>query len=154
MRRMLSYKLNTIKFLDSVSENIKQVLEESKTEETDDLTTNTIRINLNKVEEPGMMLNAKLMLFSPQLKEEIDRIRAVHNFVPTNNVLMELSTTVKDVTVDDAVKQIEKVLATLPGGMKGWFNVVADQGKLSLGINSPMTRLTGTESVDPLLDIV
>jgi len=155
MRRLLGYKLSTVKFLDSMSENIKSVVEESKADSTgDDLITNSVRLNLNKFDEAGMMLNARLTFLSPQLKEELNRIRGVHSFGSQDNVLFEFKAAVKDISADEAVKQVEKLLSTLPASMKGWFHVCNDGGLVSLGINSPIARLTGVEAVDPLLDIV
>lgn len=100
------------------------------------------------------MLNAKLTFLSPQLHDELNRIRGVHGFGTADNVLFEIRTAIKGISCADAVKQIEKLLAPLPAAMKGWFHVCVDGGYLSFGINSPIARLSGMEPVDPLLDVV
>lgn len=64
MRRLLAFKLNALKFVDSISGTLKEVVEEAKTSSANEIATNTVSININKVEHSGLSLYGKGMLLT------------------------------------------------------------------------------------------
>jgi len=57
----------------------------------------SFRINLNKFDQSGLMVSAKLNILSPAVTEEYNRIRTVHNFKPAlHNILAEVCFEVKN----------------------------------------------------------
>jgi len=152
MRRFLAWKLKTIKFLDAISGGVKEALEESKSDPTaTELQTSNVSVNINKFEHAGMMLSAKLMVFSNPLKEELLRLRAIHNFKQENHFFVELAFTVKDTTVSEAVTKIDSFLTPLPSETRALFNVIQDGGRVAIGFVSAIP-LQGTEPLDPILN--
>ena len=79
MRRMLALKLKTLKFIDQISGNIKDVVNEAESEAIE-INTNTLSVNINKVDHAGTTLYLKLMGLSPELNHEIARLKGMHTF--------------------------------------------------------------------------
>jgi len=63
MRRLLAIKLNTLKFVDQIQGTIKETVVEAKNEAVD-ISTNSLSININKVEHAGLAFFLKMMLLS------------------------------------------------------------------------------------------
>jgi hypothetical protein len=49
MRSLLSFKLKSLKFLDQISDQVKEVLESASTESAADISTSSLSVNINKV---------------------------------------------------------------------------------------------------------
>lgn len=70
MRRLLAFKLKSVKFFGTISNTLTDVLSEAEESQVaDDLQTDSLSLNLNKVELAGTTLHTKLMLLSHEVKE-------------------------------------------------------------------------------------
>ena len=67
MRRLLASKLTALRLLDQLSAPVKEVLADATHSDIDDISTNSLTININSVnvETPGLALDAKLLFLSP-----------------------------------------------------------------------------------------
>ncbi len=67
MRRLLGFKLKTVKFFGNIQSTLQEVIEESKTEQAE-INNNHLSLNINKVQNAGTTINAKLMLLSHEAR--------------------------------------------------------------------------------------
>lgn len=79
MRRLLGFKLKSTQFFGHIQDVLSQTIEEAKNEEVQ-LNTNHFSLNINKVQNASTTVSAKLMLLSPEAKQEYTRMRVLHNF--------------------------------------------------------------------------
>lgn len=63
MRKLLGFKLKALKFADQISGTVREVVNEASAAAVE-LSTNSLVININKVEHAGFSVYAKLMLLS------------------------------------------------------------------------------------------
>jgi hypothetical protein len=97
MRRLLGFKLSTVKFFGNIQGSLSQVIEECKSDKVE-INTSHISININKVQNAGTTLHAKLMLLSNEAKQEYHRMRVLHNFGFTEDqrpVIVSVSAEIK-----------------------------------------------------------
>lgn len=64
MRRLLAFKLNALKFMESISGTLKDTVTEASKEAVD-VSTNHVSININKVAHAGFSIYAKGNLLTP-----------------------------------------------------------------------------------------
>jgi hypothetical protein len=70
------------------------------------MSSNSIRISINKVEQAGLTVSAKMMFISPELKDEYYRIKALHKF----SVPIEDTAFIADVTIRIKSGNLQEVL--------------------------------------------
>jgi len=95
--------------MSKVSDNLQDVINSAATDANPgDITTSSLRVNINKFENSGTMLNAKLMLLSPAANEEYHKIKLTHSMETSSPLIPigELSYDVKGIELDEAVKQV------------------------------------------------
>lgn len=82
MRRILSSKLKTQKFVDQLSAPIKEVLANASKEDAKDISTNSFTVSVNGADQgdAGTSLDVKVLFLSPELEREHVSIRALHSF--------------------------------------------------------------------------
>jgi hypothetical protein len=74
MRKLLAFKLTTLRFVDQIQGTFKNVVEEAKQGGQVEISTNSLSLNINKVEHAGFSIYAKLMLLSQEAKHERDTL--------------------------------------------------------------------------------
>ena len=79
MRKLLAFKLKAVKFADSISGVVRDVVNDASANA--ELSTNSLTININKVEHAGLSMYAKLMLLSKEATEYNLRTKTLHNIV-------------------------------------------------------------------------
>ncbi len=77
MRRLLAFKLNTLKFVDSISGTLNETIQEAASQQVD-IATNTASININKVENSGFGIFLKGMLLTQEVKNDYASIKGLH----------------------------------------------------------------------------
>ncbi len=71
MRQMLGIKLKAVKALNTVSGNLKEVVEEAAKEANPaDMSCNSFKVNVNKFDTSGIMISTVAHLLSPAANEE------------------------------------------------------------------------------------
>lgn len=79
MRRLLSFKLKTTKFVDAIGGTLKDVVSDESSHDPE-VSTNSLSININKVMNAGTTLNFKALVLTPEVDEEYNRIKQLHKF--------------------------------------------------------------------------
>jgi len=79
MRNLLGYKLTALKFLDSISGTLKDTIAEAATQKVD-ISTNSLSININKVEHAGFSIYLKGLLLTEEVKNDYNTIKGIHKF--------------------------------------------------------------------------
>ena len=79
MRRLLAFKIKTNKFFGTIQGTLGEVISDSSADLID-IATNTLSVNLNKVEHAGTTVNVKVMILSKDVKQEFIRLKALHSF--------------------------------------------------------------------------
>jgi ubiquinone/menaquinone biosynthesis C-methylase UbiE len=69
MRKLLGFKLNALKFVDSISGTLKETVQEA-TNEAVDISTSSLSVNINKVEHAGFSIYVKGNLLTPENKND------------------------------------------------------------------------------------
>lgn len=64
MRSLLAFKINTLKFIDSISGTLKDTVQEAAEQKASEVSTNSLSFNINKVEHAGFSIFVKGMLLS------------------------------------------------------------------------------------------
>lgn len=110
MRRLLAFKLKTLKFMDTISGTLQDVIADATSEQVE-IATNSLKISINDFQHAGTTLYVRFMGFSPELKTEFERIKSIHQFqIPEEDqkAYISISFDVKDGNADDIVKQIDE----------------------------------------------
>ena len=162
MRGLLGAKLNTLRFFDSISENLKRSMDESASEAThEDMNTNQVSLNFNKFEQSGIMISGKMMFFSPVLEEEHNRHKLKHRFegVPDleEKAIFTLAFPVKNVTPEEAVAKITELVDSLglPHHLRNHISIIQDLEQVCIGFPSPKkVKKEELDSFRPVLEQV
>lgn len=104
MRRLLAAKIKGLKLLDTLTGPLKEVLGEIADSGIEDITTNSLTININNVdsEKPGTSIDAKILFLSPELSKEHLRIRTLHSFPADADFVINLAVAIKH----DAIAEV------------------------------------------------
>ena len=78
MRRLLAFKLKTMKLFGTISGTLKDVITQAGTD--NEISVNSLSLNINKVLHAGTTVMAKLLFLSPELIAEHYRIKTLHKF--------------------------------------------------------------------------
>ena len=116
MRRLLAFKIRTNKFFGTIQGTLGDVLNDS-TADNIDLATNTVSLNLNKVEHAGTTVNVKVLLLSNDVKQEFIRLKALHSFQEAegeNSVLLNLALEIKDGKTAEVRAKIDEIVTQFP----------------------------------------
>lgn len=147
IRRLLNFKLKTSKFVDAVGGNLKEVVDEAS-QEDQNISTNHLSININKVQNPGTTINAKLLIVAPELKEAYDRIRQMHPLKSqggedSNQIILTLTADLKDISVAEFISKLDETVksADIDKELLNRVSYVADGDKLSLAFDVPVSPL-------------
>lgn len=84
MRKLLAFKIKTLKFVDSISGTIREVVDDASSIE-DPLSTNTLSINVNKVENPGLTLSGKVLILSQETENAYNEAKNLHKLELTSD---------------------------------------------------------------------
>jgi len=111
MRKLLSFKLKALKFADTISGTLRDVVAEASAAAVE-LTTNQLQININKVEEAGHSVYVKLMIASNEAKEAFLAAKTAHNFgdIPEDHSIGQISFAVQGGTADEVIAKIDTAL--------------------------------------------
>jgi hypothetical protein len=102
MRNLLSFKLTSLKLLDTLSGPMKEVLSDATQQDAHNISTSSFTLNLNEVKVPGLSVDAKLLFLSPSLHKEHLHVRALHSFPADATLVANLSVEVRH----DAISKI------------------------------------------------
>ena len=80
MRNLLSFKLKSLKLIDTLSAPMKEVMSDLTQQDAYNISTSSFTLNLNEVKEPGLAIDVKLLFLSPSLHKEHLHVRALHSF--------------------------------------------------------------------------
>jgi hypothetical protein len=80
MRNLLSFKLKSLKLIDTLSAPMKEVMSDLTQQDAHNISTSSFTLNLNEVKEPGLAIDVKLLFLSPSLHKEHLHVRALHSF--------------------------------------------------------------------------
>ena len=155
MRRLLAFKLKTLKFMDTIGGTLKDVVAEADSVE---ISTSALSINLNKVEKPGLSVFAKAMFLSPDLKEEYYRIKALHKFgIPEHDapIFGNLTLNIKDGDITAALAKCEEYISNPEnklGALKDLLSFTAEGHRLCIGYAIP--RFTIGELIEDGQDMI
>lgn len=95
MRRLLSFKIQALKFADHITGTLKDIVNDAGSIHSD-ITTSQLTINLNQFEEAGLSIYSKFFLLSPELKDEYAKIRGLHTFgIPEDYAPIVLNVTLQ-----------------------------------------------------------
>ncbi len=78
MRALLSSKVTAMKLVDTLSTPMQEVLAEVTETSLSDIATSSLTVNINIIEEPGLAIDAKLLLLSQELQKEHLRVKTLH----------------------------------------------------------------------------
>lgn len=67
MRTLLGSKVTALKLMDTLSAPMKQILGDVTEASIHDISTSSLTVNVNNVDEPGLSADVKLLFLSPQL---------------------------------------------------------------------------------------
>ena len=135
MRRLLAFKIKTNKFFGTIQGTLGEVISDSSADLID-IATNSLSVNLNKVEHAGTTVNAKVMILSKDVKQEYIRLKTLHNFQENdgeNPILFNLTLEIKDGKVAEARERIDSILPLFPVQL----NVVSEGHKVQVGLKMP-----------------
>jgi stress-induced morphogen len=156
MRRLLATKLKTLKIIGQISGPLKDVLAEADSGQAVEMTTNSLSINLNKVTgNAGTLVYVKVLLLSPELREEHNRIKTLHKFgIPEEDspIVGSVKFEIKENKVEEVMAKVEKYIAEHAGPVKDLLSVVAEGHRLCVGISLP--KFQGKTVLEPHKDIV
>lgn len=141
MRRLLAFKLKTLKFLDSISGPLKEIVGDASAD-TIEISTNHLSININKVEHAGTTLYVKVLGISPEVQNEFHRIKSMHKFKidahEVQGVMLNVTFDIKDISVDDAIKQLDEMFSSAPLDLKERLSYVIDGHRISVTVTPPV----------------
>jgi hypothetical protein len=80
MRNLLGFKLGALKFVDSISNTLKDTIEDAKTNSHTEIATNSLSINFNKVVNSGLSIYLKGMFLTQENKTDYLAVQAMHKF--------------------------------------------------------------------------
>jgi hypothetical protein len=78
MRALLSSKVTAMKLVDTLSTPMQEVLAEVTETSLSDIATSSLTVNINNIEEPGLAIDAKILLLSQELQKEHLRVKTLH----------------------------------------------------------------------------
>jgi len=64
--------------MDTLSAPMKQVLSDVTEASIHDISTSSLTVNINNVDNPGFAIDAKLLFLSPNLQKEHLRVTTLH----------------------------------------------------------------------------
>lgn len=135
MRRLLAFKIRTNKFFGTIQGTLGEVITDANSEEID-ISTNTLSVNLNKVEHAGTTVNVKVLLLSNEVKHQFVALKALHSFQEAedeNPLIINVSIEIKDGQTQQARDDISNALGQLPLP----FSVVTEGHKVQVGVKVP-----------------
>jgi hypothetical protein len=97
MRKLLSFKIQALKFADHITGTLKEVVNEGEVK--GDISTSQLTVNINQFEDAGLSLYAKYFLLSPELKEDYLKIKGLHTFgveTDDNSIILNIALHVKN----------------------------------------------------------
>lgn len=135
MRRLLGFKIRTNKFFGTIQGTLGEVLTEA-TKDNIDIATNTLSVNLNKVEHAGTTFNVKALLLSNEVKHQFVSLKALHSFQEEegeNPILINITIEIKDGRVQEARDKFAEMLGMFPLPI----SVVSEGNKVQVGVKLP-----------------
>lgn len=112
MRRLLAFKLSTVKFFGNIQSSLSEVVQEAASENVE-INTSHLSVNINKVQNAGTTISTKLMLLSHDAIEEYKRVRALHSFkLPddTKPWIANISIEIKDGKASEVQAKVNELL--------------------------------------------
>jgi hypothetical protein len=156
MRKLLSFKIQALKFADHITGTLKEIVNDAGSI-NNDISTSQLTVNINKVEEAGLSLYAKLFLLSPELKDEYAKIRGLHTFgIPAEDspVVANITIHVKNGSVDEILKKVNDFLddpENRLASVRSLFSAKAEgHDRICFGVSLPFF---GKGSRNPILDM-
>jgi hypothetical protein len=145
MRKLLSFKIQALKFADQITGTLKEIINDAGSTINNDISTNQLTVNINKVEEAGFSVYYKVLLLSPELKDEYTKIRGLHTFgIPAEDtpIIVNYTMHVKNGTMDEITKKLNDFMDNpeneLPQEIRNWFSIRAEgHDRLCLGVALP-----------------
>lgn len=112
MRRLLGFKLNALKFVDSISGTLKETIEEAKGSAVD-VSTNFLSININKVEHSGFSVYLKGLALSEECKNDYNKIKGTHNIEATfeeGDAFFNLQFSLLNISAAEFIEKLQPVI--------------------------------------------
>ena len=110
MRKLLSFKLKALKFADQISGTVREVINDASAAAVE-LSTNSLTININKVEHAGLSVYAKLMLMSKEAEDYNNKAKVLHNIIQQeSNSLGQIQLEVKNGHATEIIEKIKSKL--------------------------------------------
>jgi hypothetical protein len=159
MRTLLSFKLKTMKFVDSVSGTMQEVVAEASSAGNSELATNSVSININKVEHSGFSASAKICLLSPEAKKAFEDIQAVHRFEEPIEDPAYISTSI-EIRNGTAAEVVSKIDTMLEGDfwkffpLKSMISYIANGNKLEICFRAPSKLAPLIEPYKDILHVI
>jgi hypothetical protein len=95
MRRLLASKLTTLKLVDTLSGPLKEILSDITESSMSDISTSSLTVNINNVENSGFSVDGKVLFLSPALDKEHKRVKALHSFPQDADFVINVSVAIK-----------------------------------------------------------
>lgn len=88
-----------------------EVLKDATKSDAEDITTHSLTVSINQVDDkaPGIALDAKILLLSPELSKEHLRVRALHSFPADADVVASLAITIPHDSIAIVQAQFEEI---------------------------------------------
>lgn len=145
MRNLLSFKLKTVKFFDSISTTLNDVITDSSASSIE-YSTSSLSININKVLNPGTTISAKFLGFSPELSDDYNRIKSSHKFGLPEEISPSFINIVADIkgdsNIDTVISELDAILndeSAFPPHFRAMISYINDGGKLSVALALPFS---------------
>ena len=157
MRRLLASKITALRLVDQLSAPMREVLTDATHNDLEDISTNSLTINLNKVDpsNPGLALDVKLLFLSPELSKEHVRVRALHSFPSDADFVVNLAVAIKHGAIAEVqshfaeIKEFTQYMLPDPS----LVSLVIEGNNLCIGLNLSMF-LRATAVLEKHQDII
>jgi hypothetical protein len=86
---------------------MKEVLADVTETSLSDIATSSLTVNINNIEDPGLAIDAKILLLSPELQKEHLRVRTLHNYSEETEFIANLSVKLNHGCIDEVKAHLE-----------------------------------------------
>jgi hypothetical protein len=109
MRTLLGSKVTALKLMDTLSAPMKQVLSDVTEASIHDISTSSLTVNINNVDNPGLAIDAKLLFLSPNLQKEHLRVTTLHQVDDKEEFILNVSFKIRHEGLEEVKSHIEEI---------------------------------------------
>ena len=117
---------------------MKEVLADVTETSLSDIATSSLTVNINNIEDPGLSIEAKILLLSPELQKEHLRVRTLHSFGEDTEFIANLSVKLNHDGIEEVKTHLEqfKEFMKEAGQNPDTISFVFEGCNLNIGFNA------------------